>query len=62
MSFYLPNPDVKPTGAEVVEYVDTVPPEFEAVTTPPPPPASGDDFDDEGEDEDEAEDEPEARA
>ena len=36
MSFYLPNPEVKPTGAEIAEYIDTVPPEFEAVTTPPP--------------------------
>ena len=45
MSFYLPNPKVRPTGAEIAEYVDTIPPEFEAVTDPPPPPADADDHD-----------------
>jgi hypothetical protein len=57
MSVYLPNPEVKPTGAEVAEYIDTLPPEFEAVTTPPPPPppspASGEAV---GPDEDDARD------
>jgi hypothetical protein len=55
MSFYLPNPEVRPTGAEVVEYVDTIPPEFEAVTDPPPlRPADGS-KDHEGDDEAEPE-------
>jgi hypothetical protein len=58
MSFYLPNPEVKPTGAEVAEFVDAIPPEFEAVTTPPPPPAPVDHEDDErGEERDEERDE-----
>ena len=57
MSFYLPNSKVRPTGAEIAEYVDTIPPEFEAVTDPPPfpPPADADDpdvGDDEGDDAD----------
>ena len=35
MSFYLPNPEVRPTGYEAAEYVDTVPPEYPAVVDPP---------------------------
>ncbi len=35
MSFYLPNPKVRPTGCEAAEYVDTVPPEYPAVVDPP---------------------------
>lgn len=35
MSFYLPNPAVRPTGQEAAEFVDTVPPEFPAIVDPP---------------------------
>jgi thioredoxin reductase (NADPH) len=34
VSFYLPKP-VRPTGAEVAEFVDTLPPEFPVITRPP---------------------------
>ena len=53
MSFYLPNPDVRPTGAEIVEHLDVIPPEFEANPDPPAPstavPAEGPERDDESE-------------
>jgi thioredoxin reductase (NADPH) len=35
VSFYLPNPEVRPTGYEGAEYIDTVPPEYPAVVDPP---------------------------
>jgi thioredoxin reductase (NADPH) len=35
VSFYLPNPAVRPTGEEAAEFVDAVPPEFPAVVDPP---------------------------
>jgi hypothetical protein len=35
VSFYLSNPEVRPTGHEVVEFVDTVPP-APAVVDPSP--------------------------
>ena len=34
VSFYLPNPAVRPTGEEVAEFVDAVPPEYPAVVDP----------------------------
>jgi thioredoxin reductase (NADPH) len=37
VSFYLPNPEVRPTGAEAAEFVDTVPPEYPAIPDPPTP-------------------------
>jgi hypothetical protein len=38
MTFYLPNPCVRPTGAEAAEFDDSVPPELPATPDPPPAP------------------------